>query len=259
MFIFFSNGNGSAFENSLDSGYPFASVPVRCTKTTLLEMWKRRRAETVAWDYDTTERSFNAVSTLCKGEVRRSPEQSARPSAAADSEEWQICTTGLFAESFGLCLCFLPSCAMYKDNAVANVVAETGRDLVFMTTARLSDLSMPLKGEIRCSTWTVCRAADSEERKICTTSLFAESVGLWKDDGLVCFLPSWSTPLVERGLGEDGIFDVAARSETPKPTCRNHKQQQLRPLSGPRKGAQTRTTQVKVQQVLSKYREKESN
>ena len=40
---------------------------------------------------------------------------------------------------------------MYKDNAVGNVVAETGRDLVFMTTARLSDLSTPLKGEVRCS------------------------------------------------------------------------------------------------------------
>ena len=58
------------------------------------------------------------------GEVRRSPEPSARPSAAADSEERQICTTRLFAESVGLCLCFLPSCAVYKDNAVANVVAE---------------------------------------------------------------------------------------------------------------------------------------
>ena len=38
---------------------------------------------------------------------------------------------------------------MYKDNAVGNVVAETERDLVFMITARLSDLSMPLKGEVR--------------------------------------------------------------------------------------------------------------
>ena len=83
-------------------------------------------------------------------EVRRSPEPSARPSAAADSEERQICTTCLFAESVGLCLCFLPSCAMYKDvdDAVANVVAEMGRDFV-STTARLSDLSMPLKGEVR--------------------------------------------------------------------------------------------------------------
>ena len=26
-------------------------------------------------------------------------------------------------------ICFLPSCAIYKDNAVGNVVAETGRDV----------------------------------------------------------------------------------------------------------------------------------
>ena len=53
MFISFSNGNGSAFENSLpDSGYPFASVPARCTQTTLLETWQRRRAETVGLRHD---------------------------------------------------------------------------------------------------------------------------------------------------------------------------------------------------------------
>ena len=39
----------------------------------------------------------------------------------------------------------------FKDNAVGNVVAETDRDLVFMTTARLSDLSMPLKDEVQRS------------------------------------------------------------------------------------------------------------
>ena len=80
------------------------------------------------------------------------------------SLSFSLAHTCLFAESVRLCLHFLPLCAMYKDNAVANVVAEMGRDLVFMTTARLSDLSMPLKGEVRRSTWTVCTAADSEER-----------------------------------------------------------------------------------------------
>ena len=129
---------------------------------------------------------FPLCASPLKGEVQRSPEPSARPSAAADSEERQICTTCFFAESVGLCLCFLPSSAMYKDKAVGNVVAEMGRDLVFMTTARLSDLSMPLNGEVRRSTWTVWTAADCEERQICTTCLFAESIGLWKVDGLVC-------------------------------------------------------------------------
>ena len=58
-------------------------------------------------------------------------------------------------------------CAKYKDNAVGNVVAETGSDLVFGTTERLSDLSMPLTGEIRRSPESSARpsaAADSEER-----------------------------------------------------------------------------------------------
>ena len=197
-------------------------------------------------------------------EVWRSPEPSARPSAAADSEERQICTTCLFAESIGLCLCFLPSCAMYKDNgvnAVRNVVAEMGRDLVFMITARLSDLSMPLKGEVRRTlTCTVCTAADSEERQLCTTCLFAESVGLWKRrrsycTGMYAFscmlspIVTWITLLFERGLGEEGRFDVASRSQTPKTSCQNHKQQLLRPRSGPSKAAQqhilTRTTGLK--------------
>ena len=59
----------------------------------------------------------------------------------------------------------------FKDNAVGNVVAETGRDLVFMTTARLSDLSMPLKGEVG-------RSAEQSARPPIATCLFAESVGL---------------------------------------------------------------------------------
>ena len=89
-------------------------------------------------------------------EVRRSAEPSARPSAAADSEERQTCTTCFFAESVGLCLCFLPSCAMYKDNTVRKRGSGDGQRLIlyhvmffFMITARLSDLSMPLKGEVQ--------------------------------------------------------------------------------------------------------------
>ena len=149
MFISFSNGNGSAFENSLDSGrITFRKRPCAMYKdNTVGNVVAETGSDLV---FGTTAR-LSDLSMPLTGEVRRSPEPSARPSAAADSEERQICTTCLFAESVGLCLCFLPSCAMYKDNAVANVVAEMGRDLVFMTTARLSDLSMPLKGEVRRS------------------------------------------------------------------------------------------------------------
>ena len=77
--------------------------------------WKRGSGDGQRlWDYFTARPSN--LSMPLTSEVRRSPEPSARPSAAAGSEEWQICTTCLFAESVGLCLCFLPSCAMYKDN-----------------------------------------------------------------------------------------------------------------------------------------------
>ena len=55
-------------------------------------------------------------------------------------------------------------------------------------------------------------------------------------------------------LGEEGRFDVAARSESPNTSCQNHKQQLLRPRSGPskaaHKAAHTRTTGVKEQQVV---------
>ena len=130
-------------------------------------------------------------------------------------------------------------CAMYKDNAVGNVVAETGRDLVFGTTARLSDLSMPLTGEVRRSLEPSARpsaVADSKERQICTACLSRRAFDCEKTT-VLCFLPSWSTLLFERGLGEEGRFDMAARSETPKTSCQNHKQQLLRPRSGPSKAA----------------------
>ena len=150
--------------------------------------------------FGTTAR-LSDLSMPLTGEVRRSPERSARPSAAADSEERQICTTCLFAESVGLCLCFLPSCAMYKYNTVENVVAETGRDLVFMTTAGTTERSFnAVERRGSTLTWTVCTAADSEERKICTTCLFAESVGLWKDDGLML------SPIVEHTSVWDGVW-----------------------------------------------------
>ena len=189
-----------------------------------------------------------------KGEVQRSPEPSARPSAAADSEEQQICTTCLFVDRVGLCLCFLPSCAMYKDNAVGNVVAETGRRLVFMTTARLSDLSMPLKGEVRRSpeqsAWQpIARSGKVARRR----ALDCEKTTVF------CFLPSCSTLLFEGGWGKRGdlTWQPAVKHQSPaaKATngnCCNSTVAQV-------KAAHTRKTRLKERQVLSKYRKKESN
>ena len=213
-------------------------------------------------DFGTTHGTarLSDISMPLTGELRRSPEPSARPSAAADSEDRQVCATCLFAESVGLCFCFLPSCAMYKDNAVGNVVAETGRDLVFMTTARLGDLSMPLKGEVRRSPEQSARQPIARSGKFVRRASSRRALGCEKTT-VLCFLPLWSTLLFERGLGEEGRFDVASRSETPKTSCQNHKQQLLRPRSGPSKAA-PRTTRVKLlkeQQVLIKCRKKESN
>ena len=216
--------------------------------------WKRGSGDGERlWDYCMAR--LSDLSMQLTDEVRRSPEPSARLSAAANSEERQICATCLFAESVGLCLCFLPSCAMYKDNAVGNVVVDTGRDLVLMTTARLSDLSMPLKGEVRRS------PEQSAQQPIARSGRFVRCVYSRRvldceKTTVLCFLPSWSTLLFERGLGEEGRFHVASRSETPKTSCQNHKQQMLRPRGGPSKAAHTPTTRVKEQQVLSKMLKK---
>ena len=48
------------------------------------------------WDYCTAR--LSDLSIPLTGEIRRSSEPSARPSAAADSEEREICMTCLFAE-----------------------------------------------------------------------------------------------------------------------------------------------------------------
>ena len=147
--------------------------------------WKRGSGDGQRlWDYFTARLS-DLSSMPLTSEVRRSPEPSAKPSAAADSEERQICTTCLFAESVGLCLSFLPSCTMYKNNAVANVVAEMGRDLV-STTARLSDLSMPLKGEVRRSPEQSARQLIARSGKFVRRAYSRRALDCEKDDGLTC-------------------------------------------------------------------------
>ena len=74
---------------------------------------------------------------------------------------------------------------MYKDNAVANVVAEMGRDLV-STTARLSDLSMPLKGKVRRSPEQSARQPISRRGKFVRRAYSRRALDCEKDDGLTC-------------------------------------------------------------------------
>ena len=79
---------------------------------------------------------------------------------------------------------------MYKNNAVGNVVAEMGRDLVFMITARLSDLSMPLKDEVRRSPVQSARQPIARSGKFVRRAYSRRALDCEKDDGLilVCML-----------------------------------------------------------------------
>ena len=92
---------------------------------------------------------------------------------------------------------------MYKDNAVGNVVAEAGIDLDFMTSARLSNISMPLKGEVRRSSEQSAWQAIARSGKFVQRPSSRRALGCEKTT-VLCFLPSWSTLLFERGLGEEG-------------------------------------------------------
>ena len=71
---------------------------------------------------------------------------------------------------------------MYKDNAVRNVVAEMGGDLVFMITARLSDLSMPLKGEVRRSPVQSARQPIARSGKFVRRAYSRRALDCEKDD-----------------------------------------------------------------------------
>ena len=88
-----------------------------------------------------------------------------------------------------------------------------GRDFVFMTTARLSDLSMLLKGKVRRSPEQSARQPIARSGKFSRRAYSRRALDCEKTT-VSCFIPSWSTLLFERGLGEERRFDVAARSES---------------------------------------------
>ena len=209
-----------------------------------------------------------------RGGVQRSPEPCARPSAAADSEERQICKTCLFAESVGLCLCFLPSCAMYKDNAVRNVVVEMGRDLVFMITARRSDLSMPLKGEVRRSPVQSARQPIARSGKFVRRAYSRRALDCEKDDGLTCMYAFSMYAFSHRdrgahfclrgGWGKRGDLTWHPTVKHQRPAAKTTNSNRCDRAAAQVKKHKSSTypnNRVEKQQVdlLSKYRKKESN
>ena len=172
------------------------------------------------WDCCTAR--LSDLSVPLTGEVRRSPELSARPSAAADSEERQICTTCLFAESVGLCLYMLsPIVRVAQRQRCWKRGSGDGQRLSlydFGTTERSFSAVERWGSTLTC---TVCMAADSEERQICTTCFFAEGVGLWRNDGLMlsAFVEHASVWEGVGGRGEiwRGIPQWNTKDQLPKP------------------------------------------
>ena len=210
------------------------------------------------WDCCTAR--LSDLSVPLTGEVRRLPELSARPSAAADSEERQICTTCLFAESVGLCLHMLSP--IVRDAHVQRQRcwkrgSGTGRDLVFMTSARLSDLSVPLKGEVRRSPEQSAWQPIARSGKFVWRAYQRRALGC-EETTVLCFLPSWSTLLFERGLGEEGRFNVASRSETAKPAAKTTNSNCCDRAVAQVKQHPNNPGERTVL-VLSKYRKKKSN
>ena len=200
-----------------------------------------------------TTARLSDLSMPLTGEVRREP--SARPSTAAESEERQICMSCLFAESVGLCLCFSHRALCTKITLLKRGSGD--RQRLSMTTARLSDLSMPLKGEVRRSPEQSARLPIARSGKFVRRAYSRRALNCEKTT-VLCFLPSWSTLLFERGLGEEGRFDMAARSETPKTSCQNHKHCCDRAAAQVNRHIHEQPRDEQPQ-VLSKYRKKESN
>ena len=225
-------------------GYPFASVPAMYKDNAVGNVVAETGRDLV---FGTMAR-LSDLSMPLTAEVRRSPEPSARLSAAADSEERQICTTCLFTESVGLCLCFLPSCGMYNDNAVENVVAEMGRDLV-STTARLSNLSMPLKGEVRRSPEQSARQPIARSGKFARGAYSRRALDCEKTT-VLSFLPSWSTLLFERGWGKRGDLTWQPALKHQRPAAKTTNRNCCDRAAAQVKATHTRTTGVKEQQVV---------
>ena len=221
MFISFSNGNGSARMPLTTAWIADNIISFRKRRCAMYKDIAVRNviAETGRDLVFTATARLSDLSILLTGEVRRWPEPSARPSTAAVREERQVCRTCLFAEGVELCLCFLPSCAMYIDNAVGNVVAETGRNLsvVLKTTARLSDLSMPLKGEVRRSPEQSARKPIARSGKFVRRAYSRRALNCDKAT-VLCFLSPRSTLLFERSWGkrEDLTWQLAVT--TPRTT-----------------------------------------
>ena len=182
MFVSFSNGHGSTFENSW-----IADILLQAS---LRDVERQRCWKRGSGDFGTALRHDLAIfsSMPLTGEVRRSPEPSARPSAAADSEERQICTTCLFTESaYGwIVLMLSPIVRDVQRQRCSKRGSGDGQRLSlydYGTTERSFHAVERWGSTLTC---TVCTAADSEERQIVRRAYSRRALDCEKDDGLTC-------------------------------------------------------------------------
>ena len=187
--------------------------------------------------FETTARLSNLSMSLT-GEVRRSPEPSAIASLQGHRRQ-PIARSGKFVRraysrrALDCAYAFSDRARFQRQRCWKRGSGDGQRLTVFMTTARLSDLSMPLKGEVRRSPEQSARQPIARSGKFIRRAYSRRALDCEKTT-VLCFLPSWSTLLFERGLGEEGRFDEAARSETPKPSCQSHKQQAVASAQWPK-------------------------
>ena len=191
--------------------------------------WKRGSGDgQKLWDYFTAR--LSNLSMLLTSEVRRSLELSARPSAAANLYDV------LISGERWIVLMLSPIVRDVQRQRCWKRGSGDGQRLSLYDYGTTERSFNALERWGSTLTWTVCTAADSEKRQILRRAYSRRALGCEKTT-VLCFLRSWSALLFERGLGEDGRFDVPSRSEAPKTSCQNHKQQLLRPRSGPSKAA----------------------
>ena len=202
MFISLSNGNGSAFENSLDSGrISFRKRPCAMYKDNAVGNVVKEMGRDLV--FGTTAR-LSDLSKPLTGEVRRSPELSPRPSAAAESEERQICKTCLFAGTVGLCLCFLPSRGVQRQRCWKRGSGDGQRLSLYDygSTERSFNAVDFMKGEVRRSPEQSARQPIARSGKFVWRAYSRRALDCEKKT-VLCFLPSWAHFCL-RGFGGRG-------------------------------------------------------
>ena len=129
-------------------------------------------------DYGTT----SDLSMPLKGEVRRSPEQSTRQPIARSGKFVRRAYSRRALD----CAYAFSHRARFTKTTLSETWYRRDLPVVFMITARLSDLSMPLKGEVRRSPVQSARQPIARSGKFVRRAYSRRALDCGKDDRLTC-------------------------------------------------------------------------